>query len=163
MRSGPVRLALAATLLAAAACAPAQTQLAPTPTAPSTLTPPANCTPTRADVPANYKADAPVRNKIGAGGYVIEGIVMRIDCTPVREARIEFWHVNADGNYDDDHRATVVADDRGRYRLDTTRPVAYGGGPVHVHIRVSRPGKSLVAIHFPQGAPVDRVDLVFDD
>jgi catechol 1,2-dioxygenase len=114
-------------------------------------------------VPANYKADAPVRNQIGAGGYRIEGIVMRLDCTPVPEARIEFWHVNADGNYDDDHRATVVADDRGRYRLDTTRPVAYGGGPVHVHIRVSRPGKSLVAIHFPQGAPVDRVDLVFDD
>jgi curli biogenesis system outer membrane secretion channel CsgG len=70
MRSGPVRLALALAMLAAAACTPAQTQ--PAPTAPSTLTPPANCTPTRADVPANYKADAPVRNKIGAGGYVID-------------------------------------------------------------------------------------------
>jgi protocatechuate 3,4-dioxygenase beta subunit len=162
MRSGSLRHALAFALVAAAAaCAPAQT--GPSTTAPLTLTAPPNCTPTRADVPANYKADAPVRNKIGAGGYVIEGIVMRLDCTPVPEARIEFWHVNADGNYDDDHRATVVADERGRYRLDTTRPVAYGGGPVHVHIRVSRPGKSLVAIHFPQGAPVDRVDLVFDD
>jgi catechol 1,2-dioxygenase len=161
MRSGSLRNALAVALCVTAACAPAQTQ--PASTAPSTLTPPATCTPTRADVPANYKADAPVRNKIGAGGYVVEGIVMRLDCTPVPEARIEFWHVNADGNYDDDHRATVVADERGRYRLDTTRPVAYGGGPVHVHIRVSRPGKSLVAIHFPQGAPVDRVDLVFDD
>ena len=114
-------------------------------------------------MPANYKADAPVRNKIGVGGYRIEGIVMRIDCTPVADARIEFWHVNADGNYDDEHRATVVADERGQYRLDTTRPVAYGGGPVHVHIRFSRPGKSVVAIHFPQGAPVDRVDLVFED
>jgi protocatechuate 3,4-dioxygenase beta subunit len=145
----------------AAACAPAQTQ--PVPTAASTLTPPATCTPTRAEAGPNYKADAPVRNKISAGGYVIEGIVMRIDCTPVPEARIEFWLVNADGIYDDDHRATVVADDRGRYRLDTTRPVAYGGGRAHVHIRVSRPGKSLVAVHFPEGAPVDRVDLVFDD
>jgi len=157
-----VRHTLAIALLAAAAaCAPAQTQ--PAPTALSTLTPPATCTPARAEAATNYKADAPVRNKIGAGGYVIEGIVLRIDCTPVPEARIEFWHVNTDGNYDDDHRATVVADERGRYRLDTTRPVAYGGGPEHVHIRVSRPGKSLVAIHFPQGAPVDRVDLVFDD
>jgi catechol 1,2-dioxygenase len=164
MLTGSARLVLVLGLLCVAvACAPAQT--APAQTAPpaSTVTPPATCTPTRADVPANYKADAPVRNKIGAGGYVIEGIVMRLNCTPVPEARIEFWHVNKDGNYDDDHRATVVADDRGRYRLDTTRPVAYGGGPVHVHIRVSRPGKSLVAIHFPQGAPVDRVDLVFDD
>jgi catechol 1,2-dioxygenase len=162
MRSGSLRHALAVALLAAAAaCAPAQTVRSST--TPPTFTPPSTCTPTRPDVPANYKADAPVRNQIGAGGYRIEGIVMRLDCTPVPEARIEFWHVNADGNYDDDHRATVVADDRGRYRLDTTRPVAYGGGPVHVHIRVSRPGKSLVAIHFPQGAPVDRVDLVFDD
>jgi protocatechuate 3,4-dioxygenase beta subunit len=161
MRCRSLRHALAIGLLAVTACAPAQT--ATSSPAPLTLTAPPNCTPTRADVPANYKADAPVRNKIGAGGYVIEGIVMRLDCTPVPEARIEFWHVNTDGNYDDDHRATVVADERGRYRLDTTRPVAYGGGPVHVHIRVSRPGKSLVAIHFPQGAPVDRVDLVFDD
>lgn len=162
MRSGPVRFVLAIALLgAAAACAPAQ--IVQSGTASLTLTPPPSCTPTRADVPANYKADAPVRNKIGAGGYRIEGIVMRLDCAPVPEARIEFWHVNADGNYDDDHRATVVADELGRYRLDTTRPVAYGGGPVHVHIRVSRPDKSLVAIHFPQGAPVDRVDLVFDD
>jgi catechol 1,2-dioxygenase len=161
MRWESLRHALAVALFAAGACAPAQTQSAST--APSTLTPPATCTPTRADAPANYKADAPVRNKIGAGGYVIEGVVMRLDCTPVPEARIEFWHVNADGNYDDDHRATVVADDRGRYRLDTTRPVAYGGGRAHVHTRVSRPGKSLVAVHFPEGAPVDRVDLVFDD
>jgi protocatechuate 3,4-dioxygenase beta subunit len=158
MLSRPPRLVLLALLSAAVACAPAQTAAPP-----STLTPPTTCTPTRADVPANYKADAPVRNKIGAGGYVIEGVVMRLDCTPVPEARIEFWHVNADGIYDDDHRATVVADDRGRYRLDTTRPVAYGGGRAHVHIRVSRPGKSLVAVHFPEGASVDRVDLVFDD
>jgi catechol 1,2-dioxygenase len=161
MRWESLRHALAVALFATGACAPAQTQSAST--APSTLTPPATCTPTRADAPANYKADAPVRNKIGAGGYVIEGVVMRLDCTPVPEARIEFWHVNADGNYDDDHRATVVADDRGRSGLDTTRPVAYGGGRAHVHIRVSRPGKSLVAVHFPEGAPVDRVDLVFDD
>ena len=143
-----------------AACAPAQTVSSDSPL---TLTPPPTCTPTRPDVPANYKADAPVRNKIGTGGYRIEGVVMRVDCAPVPEARIEFWHVNAEGNYDDDHRATVVADERGRYRLDTTRPVAYGGGPVHVHIRFSRPGKSVVGIHFPQGAPADRVDLVFDD
>ena len=161
MRRASLRHALAVGLFAVTACAPART--AASPAAPVSLTPPPTCTPTRADVPANYKADAPVRSRIGAGGYVIEGIVMRRDCAPVPEARIEFWHVNKDGNYDDDHRATVIADDRGRYRLDTTRPVAYGGGPVHVHIRVSRPGRSLVAIHFPQGAPVDRVDLVFDD
>ena len=160
MRRASLRHALAVGVLAVTACAPAPTASS---AAPLSLTAPPTCTPTRADVPANYKADAPVRNRIGAGGYVIEGIVMRRDCAPVPEARIEFWHVNKDGNYDDDHRATVIADDRGRYRLDTTRPVAYGGGPVHVHIRVSRPGRSLVAIHFPPGAPVDRVDLVFDD
>lgn len=160
MHSSVVQSALAFVLLSAA-CTPAATTATPSPAA--ALTAPASCTPTRADVPANYKADAPVRNKIGAGGYVIEGVVMRASCAPVPQARIEFWHVNPDGVYDDDHRATVIADDRGQYRLDTTRPVAYGGGTAHVHIRVSRPGRSLVAIHFPQGAPVDRVDLVFDD
>jgi protocatechuate 3,4-dioxygenase beta subunit len=161
MRCGTLRHAVAIGLLTVTACAPAQTVRSST--APPTFTPPPTCTPTRADAPANYKPDAPVRNQIGAGGYRIEGIVMRVDCTPVPEARIEFWLVNADGIYDDDHRATVIADERGRYRLDPTRPVAYGGGRAHVHIRVSRPGKSLVAVHFPEGAPVDRVDLVFDD
>jgi protocatechuate 3,4-dioxygenase beta subunit len=107
-----LRHALAIGLLAVTACAPAQTVRSST--APPTFTPPPTCTPTRADVPANYKPDAPVRNKIGAGGYVIEGIVMRVDCTPVPDARIEFWLVNQDGKYDDDHRATVVADERGR-------------------------------------------------
>lgn len=157
---GAVRL-VGALILLAAACAPAAST--PTATPAAALTAPATCRPTPSDVPANYKADAPVRNKIGAGGYVIEGVVMRANCAPVPQARIEFWHVNSDGVYDDDHRATVIADDRGQYRLDTTRPVAYGGGRAHVHIRVSRPGKSLVAIHFPEGATVDRVDLVFDD
>jgi hypothetical protein len=57
----------------------------------------------------------------------------------------------------------LAKDGGGWGRPNTTRPVAYGGGRAHVHIRVSRPGKSLVAVHFPEGAPVDRVDLVFDD
>ena len=155
-----VGIALAVALICVGCAQP--TASSPSPSS-AVLTAPATCRPTPSDVPANYKADAPVRNKIGAGGYVIEGVVLRASCAPVPQARIEFWHVNPEGNYDDDHRATVIADDRGQYRLDTTRPVAYGGGRAHVHIRVSRPGKSLVAIHFPEGAPVDRVDLVFDD
>jgi protocatechuate 3,4-dioxygenase beta subunit len=156
-----LRLTLAVVFLCAACAQPGAPS--PSPTTPAVLSAPPACTPTRAEAATNYKADAPVRNKIGAGGYVIEGIVMRASCAPVPQARIEFWHVNADGNYDDDHRATVVADDRGQYRLDTTRPVAYGGGRAHVHLRVSRPGKSFVGVHFPEGAPVDRLDLVFDD
>jgi protocatechuate 3,4-dioxygenase beta subunit len=161
MRTGTAGFALAVAIVAAACAQPAAPAASPSPAA--ILSAPSACAPSRTAEPTNYKADAPVRNKIGTGGYVIEGFVLRASCAPVAQARIEFWHVNPDGNYDDDHRATVVTDDRGQYRLDTTRPVAYGGGRAHVHLRVSRPGKSFVGIHFPEGAPVDHVDLVFDD
>jgi protocatechuate 3,4-dioxygenase beta subunit len=34
-------------------------------------------------------------------------------CRAIPRARIEFWLVNPEGNYDDAHRATVIAGRRG--------------------------------------------------
>jgi protocatechuate 3,4-dioxygenase beta subunit len=107
-----------------------------------------------------YEPGAPVRSRVGAG-YLLRGRVLSAaTCRPVRRARIEFWLVNAQGEYDDAHRATVVARADGRYRFESNRPVAYGSRPPHIHVRVTARGhRPLVTQHYPR---VSRTSATFD-
>ena len=111
-----------------------------------------SCRPTRADALGPfYEAGAPVRSKIGTG-YVLTGRVLASrTCSPIRGARIEFWLANADGEYDDAHRATVVAGRRGAYRFESSKPPSYSSRPPHIHLRVSARGfRTLVTQHYPR-------------
>jgi hypothetical protein len=112
----------------------------------------ATCTVTPQEVAANYQPNAPVRSTIGAGGYTFTGVVRSSDgCRPIGAARVELWHANPSGEYDDVHRATVITDADGRYRLSTLFPAAYGGGRSHIHIRITAAGhRELVSVFFPQ-------------
>jgi protocatechuate 3,4-dioxygenase beta subunit len=104
-----------------------------------------------------YEPDAPVRTSVGSG-YVLSGSVLGADgCEPVRDARIEFWLANPEGEYDDAHRATVLAGERGRYRFESNVPVSYGGRPPHIHIRVTAaPGyRDLVTQHYPDAGQTE--------
>jgi protocatechuate 3,4-dioxygenase beta subunit len=105
-----------------------------------------------------YEAGAPVRNAVGAG-YVLRGRVLSLStCQPIRRARIEFWLVNEQGEYDDAHRATVVAGRDGRYRFESNRPVGYGSRPPHIHVRVTARGyRTLVTQHYPRGSSTSAV------
>lgn len=129
-------------------------QLAPTPTATagrSNGPAVAYCQATREDALGPfYKPDAPLRSSVGQG-YTLTGIVKAANgCRPLPGARLEFWLANAQGVYDDDHRATVVAGSQGEYRFESNVPVSYGGRPPHIHIRVTAPGfKTLVTQHYP--------------
>ena len=109
------------------------------------------CTPTRADALGPfYEPGAPVRSKVGAG-YVLSGRVLTAGCRPIARARIEFWLVNPRGEYDDAHRATVVAGRDGRYRFESNRPIAYESRPAHIHVRVAVRGfRVLVTQHYPR-------------
>jgi protocatechuate 3,4-dioxygenase beta subunit len=112
----------------------------------------ANCRPTQPDMLGPfYEPDAPVRTSIGSG-YVLSGAVLAADdCKPIRNARIEFWLANPRGEYDDAHRATVFAGERGEYRFESNVPVSYGGRPPHIHVRVTAPGfEELVTQHYPE-------------
>ena len=123
----------------------------------------ADCAATPQDAPANYVPDAPVRARIGTGGYTFAGAVRSTaGCAPVAGARVEIWLANPDGRYDAEHRATVIADASGRYSLETSLPAAYGGGPAHIHIRVTAEHhRPLVAIFFPAaGTTSGQMDLV---
>jgi catechol 1,2-dioxygenase len=124
---------------------------------------PANCNPTQPDMLGPfYEPGAPVRTSVGSG-YVLTGTVLGAEeCKPIPNARIEFWLANPRGDYDDAHRATVFAGQRGRYRLESNVPVSYGGRPPHIHVRVRAPGyEELVTQHYPErGQRKANFDLV---
>jgi protocatechuate 3,4-dioxygenase beta subunit len=123
------------------------------------------CEPTRPDMLGPYyEPNAPVRTSVGSG-YVLSGAVLGADgCEPVRDARIEFWLANPGGEYDDAHRATVLAGEKGRYRFESNVPVSYGGRPPHIHVRVTAPGyRDLVTQHYPDaGQKEANFDLVLE-
>jgi protocatechuate 3,4-dioxygenase beta subunit len=99
-----------------------------------------------------YEPGAPVRSRVGSG-YVLSGTVRRAgSCAVVPRARIELWLANADGDYDDAHRATLFATRRGAYRFESNRPPAYSTRPPHIHLRVSARGyRTLVTQHYLRG------------
>ena len=124
---------------------------------------PANCKPTQPDMLGPfYEPGAPVRTSVGSG-YVLSGTVLAAEeCKPIPNAHIEFWLANPRGDYDDAHRATVFAGERGEYRLESNVPVSYGGRPPHIHVRVRAPGyEELVTQHYPErGQRKANFDLV---
>ena len=122
-----------------------------------------NCKPTQPDMLGPfYEPGAPIRTSVGSG-YVLSGTVLAAEeCKPIRDAPIEFWLANPRGDYDDAHRATVFAGERGRYRLESNVPVSYGGRPPHIHVLVRAPGfEELVTQHYPErGQRKANFDLV---
>jgi protocatechuate 3,4-dioxygenase beta subunit len=113
---------------------------------------PADCKPTQPDMLGPfYEPGAPVRTRVGSG-YVRSGAVLATaECKPIPNAHIEFWLANPRGDYDDAHRATVFAGQRGEYRFESNVPVSYGGRPPHIHVRVRAPGyEELVTQHYPE-------------
>jgi protocatechuate 3,4-dioxygenase beta subunit len=109
-----------------------------------------------------YEPGAPVRTSVGSG-YLLSGAVLGAEeCEPIPKARIEFWLANPSGDYDDAHRATVFAGQRGEYRFGSNVPVSYGGRPPHIHVRVTAPGyEELVTQHYPErGQKKASFDLV---
>ena len=123
----------------------------------------ATCQPTEHDMLGPfYKSDAPIRSAVGKG-YTMTGMVKSsLDCSTIKGAKLEFWLVNSEGTYDDEHRATVFSDAKGSYRFESNMPKPYSGRPPHIHIRVSAEGhKTLVTQHYPEKGKTRSVfDLV---
>jgi hypothetical protein len=140
----PLRAAFVLLVLAAAQ-APAQGALRPTPS--DALGP-------------FYKPGAPVRSSVGQG-YALSGRVLSSrDGRALPGAVVELWLAGPDGEYSDDYRATLIADAEARYRFTSHLPVAYAGRPPHIHLRVSAAGhETLVTQHYP---PRGRREAVFD-
>lgn len=110
------------------------------------------CVPTRPDAEGPfYKPNAPERGVTGRG-LAIGGTVRSADgCVPLAGARLEWWSADARGQYDDEHRATQIADAAGRYRYETDSPGRYPGRPPHLHVRVTAPRhRTLITQLYPK-------------
>jgi catechol 1,2-dioxygenase len=122
-----------------------------------------DCKPTQPDMLRPfYEPGAPVRTSVGSG-YELTGTVLAAEkCQPIPDAKIEFWLANPRGDYDDAHRATVLAGESGEYRLESNVPVSYGGRPPHIHVRVRALGyEELITQHYPErGQRKANFDLV---
>ncbi len=124
---------------------------------------PFRCEPTQEDeMGPFYRPDAAYRTSIGTG-YLLFGTVKSArDCSPIANARIEFWMTGPQGRYGDDWRATVSSTANGTYHFMSHAPTVYGNRRPHIHIRVSAEGfSSVVTQHYPvKGAGEALFDLV---
>ena len=116
--------------------------------------------PTPADVEGPfYKAGAPARASLAepaskADKLVLSGMVRSADCKPLAGVALDFWHAEADGEYDNRgfrYRGVVTTDAQGRYRLDTNLPPPYSGRPRHIHVKLRPPGGQVLTtqLYFP--------------
>ncbi len=102
-----------------------------------------------------YRPDSPLRTNLmikGEKGDPIElaGKIKHDDCTtPYNKAKIELWHCDGAGIYDNEsadfkYRGTAYSDDKGNYSFQTILPVPYGSGdnyrPAHFHLMISAEG-----------------------
>lgn len=119
------------------------------------------CAPTASDQEGPfYKPNAPERATIGRGLIVAGAVRSAGNCAPIPKARIEWWQVNPQGQYDDAHRAVQTADAEGRYRFETTSPIAYFGRPPHIHVKVTAPGhRPLTTQIYPKAG---QAEIAFD-
>jgi protocatechuate 3,4-dioxygenase beta subunit len=102
-----------------------------------------------------YRPDSPVRNNLiikDDPGTPVElsGFIKHNDClTPYQKAKIELWHCDSKGVYDNTspeyrHRGTSYSDESGHYHFDTILPVPYDVGgtkrPAHFHLMITAAG-----------------------
>ncbi len=102
-----------------------------------------------------YRPNSPVRESLrvkGEKGDPIEliGRILHNDCsTPYKNAKIELWHCDGDGVYDNEspdfkYRGTAYSDNKGNYCFKSILPVPYGSGdnyrPAHFHLMITAEG-----------------------
>jgi protocatechuate 3,4-dioxygenase beta subunit len=99
-----------------------------------------------------YKAGSPIRENIipsenTAPPLLIKGIIFS-DCdTEVKDALVEIWNANEDGEYDTSpnfkFRGSYKTSSDGHYRFETIYPGRYLNGsdyrPSHIHFRITAP------------------------
>jgi protocatechuate 3,4-dioxygenase beta subunit len=117
-----------------------------------------------------FTPDSPLRRSIipaGAAGtrLTITGRVLRTTGRPVARALVDVWQCDARGAYDNSgyrFRGHQFTDAQGRYALTTVVPGLYPGRTRHIHVKVQRPGGSILTtqLYFP-GVARNRTDGIY--
>jgi catechol 1,2-dioxygenase len=102
-----------------------------------------------------YRPHSPNRKNLAIKGekgdpITLLGKVLHDDCsTPYKNAKIELWHCDSAGVYDNEsadfkYRGTTYTDKLGHYSFNTILPVPYGEGdsyrPAHFHLMITAEG-----------------------
>ena len=99
------------------------------------------CEPTRADSEGPfYKPGAPEQTSTGKGLEVTGRLLGAPDCRPLPGGRIEWWHADASGAYDDAHRGSMTVNADGTYGYTTDFPGKYPWRRLHIHVKASAAG-----------------------
>jgi|MesohylFT_1024984.scaffolds.fasta_scaffold17100_2 protocatechuate 3,4-dioxygenase beta subunit len=132
---------------------------------PANLASSISCAPTPTDALGPYYVPgAPELASTGDGSLDISGTIRSWpDCLPVPGAKIEFWQAGNDGQYTDDQRSTVYADDSGTFIYSSGFPGRYEARPIHIHVKITAAGiTELVTQIYPEDQPRDsELRLVF--
>ena len=116
-----------------------------------------------------YRENAPARSDLTFAGQsgntiILKGNVFKNDCiTPLKDAIIEIWHCDINGEYDNDskefrNRAKWITNEKGAYSFKTILPGKYLNGalyrPSHIHFRITAPGyKEIISQIYFKGDP----------
>jgi protocatechuate 3,4-dioxygenase beta subunit len=117
-------------------------------TSPATTSPSCVLSPEMTEGPYYIDGEA-IRSDVTEGK---PGVPLHLDltvvdassCTPIKDASIEIWHADADGNYSGFNataanttflRGVQVTDAKGKVGFDTIYPGWYVGRAVHIHLK----------------------------
>jgi protocatechuate 3,4-dioxygenase beta subunit len=115
-----------------------------------------------------YRPGAPFRSDLGEG-LVIRGSVRDTRCRPLRDAVIDVWQANPEGEYDldgDELRGQLRTGADGTFAISTVLPGRYRNGgtyrPRHVHVKLHANGRPPLTtqLYFP-GDPENDADSWF--
>ena len=156
--------------LSATAVSPAATSAAAaTPQAASSCKPGAEATPGTTEGPY-FKAGSPEKSSLVEPGMegtklTITGVVLNTNCQGISNAKLDWWHADADGEYDNSGyrlRGHQFTDASGAYKLETIATGRYTGRTRHIHVKVQPPGGRVLTtqLFFP-GDSQNEGDSIF--
>ena len=118
-----------------------------------------------------FKPKSPERKSLlekGIAGttLVVSGRVLSTAGKPLEGALLDFWHCDAEGEYDNETfrlRGHQYTDADGKYTLETIFPGQYPGRTRHIHVKVqAKNGRVLTTqLYFPNEARNER-DGIYD-
>lgn len=118
-----------------------------------------------------FKPKSPERKSLlekGMAGttLVVSGRVLTTAGKPLEGALLDFWHCDANGEYDNETfhlRGHQYADANGKFTLETIFPGQYPGRTRHIHVKVQpKNGRVLTTqLYFPN-EPRNERDGIFD-
>jgi protocatechuate 3,4-dioxygenase beta subunit len=118
-----------------------------------------------------FKTNSPERTNfqgdVNSGvKLVLTGAVLTTACQPVDRAKMELWHADNDGEYDNEGfrlRGHFFTDAQGRYKVETIVPGLYTGRTRHYHVKVQPPAGRILTtqLYFPD-EPGNSRDGIFD-